>query len=108
MDFGLVFIQVTEMNQTAKSNVVVAPPSQCFSSLWTMQLVQLVFSVCLYRGFAKPRKALVDDSDHAPLDENLSDSNSVDHTPHGELDYDEDLRPDDQSTAEDGLQQTRQ
>lgn len=88
-------------------------PSQYLSSLWTLQALQIVFSACLYRGFARKaaRKTLVHDSDHAPLDESLSDSDSVDHAPHAQLVNDDDLSPDSHSIAEerpleDGPQQS--
>lgn len=67
-----------------------------------MQALQLVFSVCLYQAFARREagKTLVDDSGHAPLEESLSDSNSVDHAPYAELSNDDDLTPDGHSFAE--------
>lgn len=66
-------------------------------------MLQLVFSVCLYQGFYKraARKTLGDDSDHAPLDETLSDSDSVD--PHGQLVNDDDLSPDGHSATDERL-----
>lgn len=42
----------------------------------------------------------MDESDHAPLDESLSDSDSVDHAPHAQLANNDDLSPDSHSTAE--------
>lgn len=90
-----------------------ALPSLYLSSLWTLQVLQLVFSVCLYQGFGKKKahKTFVDDSDHAPLDESLSDSDSVDHAPNAQLANDDDVSPDNHSTAEerpreDGPQQS--
>ncbi|XP_075884849.1 CD82 antigen [Nelusetta ayraudi] len=70
-----------------------------------IQVLQLVFSVCLYQGFHKraARKTLRDDSDHAPLDETLSDSDSVDHAPHGQLANDDDLSPDGHSATDERL-----
>lgn len=55
----------------------------------------------------------MEDSDHAPLEESLSDSDTIDHAPNAQLanDDDDDLNRDGHSTAqerhpEDGPQQS--